>query len=451
MEKDVFDKIYKYRDYLHLAAFRRGEFSDKYFINVRDILEGLEEESPISEELNHQRGNFRYIKGDYPEYKASNAIVEMQWFTRRPGRTVVAGVELALTCLKFCTGFWQEGSFVDTSQKLSVWAVDEGSSVDYHGRPDQVMPVIRVQGRYRDFGVTETLTLGYLSRASRIATNMMEIFEATHGKNVLFFPARYDLPDVQPVDGLAYQAAIDAYNQKYEGDLTPFVSTDAQGRFIGQIGGGTIPHAAIASFLGDTVQTTLAFAEIIPPDVARVALVDFENDSVGTSIAVAREMFERYYAALKNGKQETAQKYKLFGVRLDTSAALRDVSIVELGDKKLDNGVNPRLVSLVRCGLNDAWKGWGIESEKKRIAKEYLSDIKIIVSGGFNREKIQWFEAENTPVDMYAVGSAAYDNHGITNTDFTADVVRLKIGDEWVPMAKVGRQANENPEMKRIW
>lgn len=43
--------------------------------------------------------------------------------------------------------------------------------------------------------------------------------------------------------------------------LGAFISTDAQGDWWGGFGGGTIAHAAIAAFLGDTVECMLAFAE----------------------------------------------------------------------------------------------------------------------------------------------------------------------------------------------
>ena len=73
--------------------------------------------------------------------------------------------------------------------------------------------------------------------------------------------------------------------------------------------------------------------------------------------------------------------------------------------------------------------------------------MKIVVSGGFNPEKIRRFEKLGVPVDIYAVGSSLFDNHGETVTDFTADVVRVKIDGDWCDMAKVGRRPCENPEM----
>ncbi len=37
-----------------------------------------------------------------------------------------------------------------------------------------------------------------------------------------------------------------------------------------------------------------------------------------------------------------------------------------------------------------------------------------------------------------------------TNTDFTADVVRVQVQGQWVDVAKVGRAPCNNPEMERI-
>jgi len=76
--------------------------------------------------------------------------------------------------------------------------------------------------------------------------------------------------------------------------------------------------------------------------------------------------------------------------------------------------------------------------------------VKIVVSGGFTPEKIMRFEKLAVPVDIYAVGSSLFDNHGDTVTDFTADVVRVKVNGEWRDMPKVGRRPCDNPEMERV-
>ena len=50
------------------------------------------------------------------------------------------------------------------------------------------------------------------------------------------------------------------------------------------------------------------------------------------------------------------------------------------------------------------------------------------------------------------VGSSLMSNDEAlgTNTDFTADVVRVKINGDWVDMAKVGRSAGDNAELEGV-
>jgi nicotinate phosphoribosyltransferase len=55
----------------------------------------------------------------------------------------------------------------------------------------------------------------------------------------------------------------------------------------------------------------------------------------------------------------------------------------------------------------------------------------------------------HVPADIYGVGSSLLSNspESGTNTDFTADVVRVKIDGTWYPMAKVGRRACDNSNL----
>jgi nicotinic acid phosphoribosyltransferase len=52
---------------------------------------------------------------------------------------------------------------------------------------------------------------------------------------------------------------------------------------------------------------------------------------------------------------------------------------------------------------------------------------------------------------MYGIGSSLMSNDRRTNTDFTADVVRIKLADgRWHDMAKVGRAPADNPDLERV-
>jgi|Deesub1362A_J573_1020465.scaffolds.fasta_scaffold07592_2 nicotinate phosphoribosyltransferase len=432
---------------LDIERMRKGWYSDKYFANIDRMLAQLSAEGYT----------YAGLHPHLPAGLSSEGIpvgdmqVEMQWFTRRPGKTVVVGVDKALAMLRHCTGYWQGDTFHETWDQLEVWAVHDGALVEYNGDPTRVQPVIKVRGVYRHFALLETPTLGILTRASRVATNVYETLIAANGKPVLFFPARFDLHEVQAADGYAYNIAVQRFNMDFAERLGPFVSTDAQGDWWGGAGGGTIAHAALACFLGDTAEAMLAFAHTLPPEIPRIALVDFNNDSIADSLFTLDRMFQRYRQLMDRGEEAEARKYVLYGVRLDTSSSVRDVNVPPLGDPELDMGVTPRLVFLVRQALDSAWERWALPKKWRPRAKEYCRNVKIVASGGFNPRKIRRFEKLKVPVDIYGVGSSLFANCDRTVTDYTADVVRIKVHGEWIPMAKVGRKPCDNPELERVW
>lgn len=432
---------------LDLERLRKGWYSDKYFTNIATMLTQLARES-----YTYAGQHARLPEGTSAEQvQCGDVEVEMQWFTRRPGTVVVAGIDKALTILKEATGYFDGDQFVNTAQNLQVWAVQDGAKVEYNGDIRKIQPVMRVRGRYRDFAILETSTLGILARSSRVATNVLEALIASKGKQMLFFPARFDVDEVQAADGYAYQIAVQRYNFDHASTLGMQVSTDAQGDWWDGTGGGTISHSAIASFLGDTAEAMLNFARVLPASIPRIALVDFTNDSVGVSLEVCKAMFGEWYKFTQAGDQDNSKRFVLRGVRLDTGSNMRDVSVAPLGDPLLDLGVNPRLVFNVRQALDNAAETWDLTEEARESARKYCRSVKIVVSGGFNPDKIARFERLQVPVDTYAVGSYFFDNHERTNTDFTADVVRVKINGDWIDMAKVGRFPADNPELERVW
>jgi nicotinate phosphoribosyltransferase len=432
---------------LDAERMRAGWYSDKYFENIVGML------TDLARRGYRFGGHSRQLVAAGLEPSGAdigNIEVEMQWFTRRAPFSIVAGVDKALAMLECCTGYYDDGRFVNTYSDLEVEAVHDGVIVDYDGDPLNVQPVLKVRGRYRDFALLETPTLGTLTRATRIATNVYDVLVASRGKPVLFFPARFDAHEVQAADGYAYNIAVQRYNMDYGHRIDSYISTDAQGDWWGGLGGGTIAHAAIAAFLGDTVECMLAFAETRPVETPRIALVDFDNDCVGTSLAVMDAMFERYRELTDAGLPDEARRYKLFGVRPDTSATVRDVSVPPLGLKELDMGVNPRLVFFLRHAIDEAWRRWSLSPEWIERAQAWCRDVKIAVTGGFNASKIRRFEELNVPVDIYGVGSSLFSNSDKegTNNDFTADVVRVKVGGAWHDLVKIGRRACANPNLQ---
>jgi nicotinate phosphoribosyltransferase len=426
---------------LDMDGIRRGWYSDKYFENIVQVLSGA-----YREDYHFAGRSPRLDAAQASTVKPGEIEVEAQIFNRRKPYALVAGVDAALAMLRHATGYFEDGQFVETWDRLRVEAVQDGVFSHYEGDTEDVEPVIRIHGCYRDFGLLETTMLGVLTRASRVATNVYDVLAAARGKPVLFFPARFDLPEVQAVDGYAYAVAIERYNHDTGAKLTPAVSTDAQAAWWGGRGGGTVPHALIACFLADTAEAMVAFARYVPPEVSRVALVDFENDTVAASLATIGAYWPHYQEALRSGDIQEQKRWTLNGVRLDTSGNMRDVSLEPDGPL----GVNPQLVQTVRGALDGAWQTWDVAPDMADSARAYCRNVKIVVSGGFNAEKIQRFESENVPVDIYGVGSTLFRNDSATSTDYTMDLVRVKVGSEWVDMAKLGRKPNDNPDLQPV-
>jgi nicotinate phosphoribosyltransferase len=354
---------------LPVEKMRAGYYSDTYFNRAREIL---------TRDGHHPR-------------------VRMQVFQRN--RSVLCGIDEALAIVRTCSGTPGPGAaWADGWNELNVRALHDG---------DEIAPfetVMTIEGDYALFAHLETLYLGVLSRRTRIATNARTIVAAANGKEVLFFPARYDHHQMQTGDGYA------AYISGALG-----VSTDANAEWWGSRGMGTVPHALIAAYGGDTVLATQKFAQYIDPDVHVISLVDFDNDCVATSVAVARALGKR-----------------LWGVRLDTSGTLVDRSLWPLMGTFTPTGVVPQLVRNVRSALDEN----GFES------------VKIVASGGFDARKIRAFEDEDVPVDAYAVGSAFFEGTG--QFDFTADIVALERDGRWDECHKVGRPERPNPRLARV-
>lgn len=336
---------------LPVDAIKSGWYSDKYFVRTREVL--------LKDNV-HPR-------------------VLMQVFTRE--HCVVCGLDEAIAVLKQCS---------DSPDALSIKALHDGDAV----KPMET--VMTIEGDYAGFAHLETVYLGIIARRTGVSTAVKHVVNAAYPKKVLFFSARFDHYSVQTGDG--YAAFI-------SGALG--VSTDANAEWRGVQGEGTIPHGLIAAYQGNTVAAARAFDAYMPSNIKRIVLVDFENNSVQTSLDVARAL----------GR-------KLFAVRLDTSKDMQDMSIRT--KRRSDRGVSPRLVRTVR----DALDSHGFDY------------VKIVVSGGFNSEKINLFNRLHVPYDIVGVGTDFFRK----KIDFTADVVKV-LGK---PCAKAGRKYRPNPRLKQV-
>jgi nicotinate phosphoribosyltransferase len=300
----------------------------------------------------------------------------------------LGGVDEAIAILRLCA---------HDPEGLTIRALYDGDRIE----PWET--VLTIEGDYTTFAHLETVYLGALARRTLITTNVVRVLEAANGKPIIFMPARFDHQRVQAGDGYAAYVA---------GQVTGFqigVTSDEQASWWGGRGIGTVPHALIASYGGDTVRAAQKFTEWAPPDMSVTVLVDFANDSVRTALQVAEALGDR-----------------LWGIRLDTSETLVDRSLwEEMGEFK-PTGVNEHLVGKVR----DALDGAGYER------------VRIVASGGFDVEKIRAFEEHGVPVDAYGVGSSLIRGAN----DFTADVVMT----DGKPSGKVGRRFRDNLRLELV-
>jgi nicotinate phosphoribosyltransferase len=312
--------------------------------------------------------------------------VVMQVFQRH--RSMLGGMDEAIAILELCSHDWE---------KLTVHALHDGDRID----PWET--VMTIEGDYTTFAHLETVYLGVLARRTLVATNVTRVLDAAAGKPIIFMPARHDHHRVQTGDGYA------AYVAGAVAGAPIGVTSDAQASWWGGRGVGTVPHALIASYGGNTVLAATKFADWAPEDFHITVLVDFENDSVQTALDVARALGPR-----------------LWGVRLDTSGQLVDRCLWdEMGDFD-PRGVNERLVRRVRDALDS----------------DGFEHVKIVVSGGFTVDKIRAFEERGVPVDAYGVGSSLFRGEN----DYTADIVLT----DGRPTGKVGRRFRPNERLERV-
>jgi nicotinate phosphoribosyltransferase len=83
-----------------------------------------------------------------------------------------------------------------------------------------------------------------------------------------------------------------------------------------------------------------------------------------------------------------------------------------------------------------------VRAVREALDAEGFTHVRIVVSGGFDDERIAAFEAAAVPADAYGVGSRLLRG----NTDYTADVVLV----DGRPCAKKGREYRPNARLAPV-
>ncbi|QJG66831.1 nicotinate phosphoribosyltransferase [Mycoplasma phocoenae] len=296
-------------------------------------------------------------------------------FFQRHENVVLCGINEVLDLLENNT---------DTS-KYSIKYMPEGSIV----RSKEV--VLELEGPYHLFGIYEGLIDGILARQSSIATNARNIKIAAKNKHVVSMADRADHYRNQESDAYAIEC----------GGIVDHATLLAAKHNI-QHAFGSMPHALIQMCEGDLIKACEFYSELFP-ESDLVALVDFNNDVITDTLKVLNKFGS-----------------KLKAIRVDTSPNMKDKMFEEYED---EYGVNPEQIKRL----------------KRALVARGGEHVKIIVSSGFNADKIHWFEQEKTPVDIYGVGAALLK----INISFSADAT--KVNDKKI--AKAGRFYSFNEKL----
>lgn len=322
------------RSTVTLEDIKSGKVSDIYFYRTKQILEARNIHKTVTAE---------FMAKDFPN--------GYDW-------AVFAGLDEALDLLR--------------DLPVEIESVPEGSII----HPWE--PVLTITGDYLDFGVYETALLGYICQASGIATKAARVRKAAGDRPAISFGARRMHPSIAPmVERNAYIGGCDG------------VASVAAAEYLGLDPVGTIPHALIL-LMGDTVEATEAFDEIIDKKVNRISLVDTFQDEHFESIRVAEELGEA-----------------LFGIRLDTPGSRR--------------GNMLQIMREVRWELD--LRGF--------------SEVKLFVSGGLDEYSIHRY---NEFADAYGVGTSV---SAAKTIDYSMDIVEI----DGEPIAKRGKLSGR----KSLW
>ena len=312
-----------------------------------------------------------------------NHIVTMQWFQRRDD-SMLCGIDEAIALIH---------TFAIHPEELVIEALNDGDIIQANE------PVLKVTGKYENFGFLESVIDGVLARRTSVATNVYKVKKVLGDTPIFSMADRQDDYHTQIGDGYAtYVAGINK------------VSTDAQGYWYGGRGMGTMPHALIQVCGGDVCKAADIYLKSFPEEKV-TALIDYHNNVVHDALVLARHL-----------------KEKLNGIRVDTSKSLIDHYFDDKDTSDFDpHGVCKELIFALRKALDD----------------EGFNYVKITVSSSFSAEKIEEWQKLKVPVSMYGVGSYFVNN---TTCGFTGDLVML----DGKPEAKEGRANYPSDRLEKV-
>jgi nicotinate phosphoribosyltransferase len=299
--------------------------------------------------------------------------------------------------------------------------------------------VLTIEGTFGSLVTLETEYLGMLSM-SGAATGMAALADAAGPVPVIDMAARHFPPELAARIGAAAAIGGAAGTSTRAGHAAAHARYGVGGDRIRVAPGGprefklygTIPHALNAAYGGSSVESAAAFHERNPV-VPLIVLLDFE----GTERDVITAAASRFHL-------------DLYGVRLDVPMN----RIHQGGHEKPVRALEMRVLSSVpdrpaaMAALERYGFGPGVTIESVYATRDLLNSsgakhAKIVVSSGFDAEKVRAFRACGAPMDF--VGSGSWVDFHV----FTSDIVRVWEDGAWKPRCKAGRaeELREPPDL----
>ncbi|MEM3313510.1 MAG: nicotinate phosphoribosyltransferase, partial [Thermoplasmatales archaeon] len=159
-------------------------------------------------------------------------------------------------------------------KQVDVYSLPEGTVLPPRDVRNTPIPVLKIVGKYLDFGMYETPVLGSLSQASGIATKASYFKKRIGDFPLISFGVRRMHPALAPlVDRNAYIGGCDR------------VSSIIGAERIGKKPEGTMPHSLLL-LLGEEKGWKM-YDEVVDKGIKKVALVDTYGDEKEASIRAA--------------------------------------------------------------------------------------------------------------------------------------------------------------------
>ena len=158
----------------------------------------------------------------------------------------------------------------------------EGKEVDLYALPEGSLfedaPAMRIEGKYMNFGRYETAILGFICRASAVASATARVKAAAGDVPVVSFGTRREHPSTAAmIERSAHIGGADG------------VSNVAGAEAVGLEASGTMPHALVIC-MRDQVRAWKAYDKHLDEGVPRVMLCDTYEDEKKESIDAAEAL-----------------------------------------------------------------------------------------------------------------------------------------------------------------